>query len=108
MKVRASTIAVLFPCLLITALAAQRGGAGQGAREVTVTAIPGVVAAGVTWRVAWQAELDVLGGGQVFEQRLGLEEDRDRPVLGWQWQKFTARQQQFARLWHQEPGDEVE
>jgi gluconolactonase len=54
MKVRASTIAVLFPCLLITALAAQRGGAGQGAREVTVTAIPGVVAAGVTWRVAWQ------------------------------------------------------
>ena len=74
MKVRASTIAVLFPCLLITALAAQRGGAGQGAREVTVTAIPGVVAAGVMWRVAWQGTDNADGlvgtadGGLLFAQ----------------------------------------
>jgi gluconolactonase len=74
MKVRASTIAALFPCLLITALAAQRGGAGQGARDVTVTAIPDVVAAGVMWRVAWQGTDNADGlvgtadGGLLFAQ----------------------------------------
>ena len=54
MKVHVSTIAAVLLSLLATTLAAQRGGAGQGAREVTVTAIPGVVAAGATWSVAWQ------------------------------------------------------
>lgn len=74
MKVRASTITALFPCLLITALAAQRGGAGQGARDVTVTAIPDVVAAGVMWHVAWQGTDNADGlvgtadGGLLFAQ----------------------------------------
>ena len=74
MKVHASTIAALFLSLLTTALAAQRGGAGQGAREVTVTAIPGVVAAGVTWQIAWQGTDNADGlvgtsdGGLLFAQ----------------------------------------
>ena len=36
------------------AVAAQRGGAAQGVRDVTVTGIPGVVAAGAQWTLAWQ------------------------------------------------------
>ncbi len=35
-------------------LQAQRGPAAPGAREVTVARIPGVVAAGATWTIAWQ------------------------------------------------------
>jgi gluconolactonase len=54
MKVRAASIAACLLLSLAISVAAQRGGAGQGAREVTVTAIPGVVAAGVTWTIAWQ------------------------------------------------------
>ena len=53
MKMHVSTIAAVLLSLLATTLAAQRGGAGQGAREVTVTAIPGVVAAGATWSAAY-------------------------------------------------------
>jgi gluconolactonase len=74
MKVPASAIAALFLSLLTTALAAQRGGAGQGARDVTVTAIPGVVAAGVTWQIAWQGTDNADGlvgtadGGLLFAQ----------------------------------------
>jgi len=74
MKVHASTIAALFLFLLTTALAAQRGGAGQGARESTVTAIPGVVAAGAAWSVAWQGTDNADGlvgtadGGLLFAQ----------------------------------------
>lgn len=74
MKVHASTIAALFLFLLTTALAAQRGGAGQGAREITVNAIPGVVAAGAAWSVAWQGTDNADGlvgtadGGLLFAQ----------------------------------------
>jgi gluconolactonase len=74
MKVHASTIAALFLFLLTTALAAQRGGAGQGVRDATITAMPGVIAAGVTWRVAWQGTDNADGlvgttdGGVLFAQ----------------------------------------
>jgi gluconolactonase len=60
-------------CLLLshTALAQI---AQQGAREVTVTEIPGVIAAGVTWRLAWQGTNNADGiagtpdGGLLFAQ----------------------------------------
>lgn len=74
MKVHDSTIAALFISLLTIAPAAQRGGARQGARDITVTAIPGVVAAGATWRVAWQGTDNADGlvgttdGGLLFAQ----------------------------------------
>jgi len=74
MKVHASTIAALFISLLTIAPAAQRGGAGQGARDITVTAIPGVVAAGAAWNVAWQGTDNADGlvgtadGGLLFAQ----------------------------------------
>ena len=74
MKVHASSIAALLLFLLTASAAAQRGGAGQGARDVTVTAIPGVVAAGVTWGVAWQGIDNADGlvgttdGGVLFAQ----------------------------------------
>lgn len=74
MKVHASTTAVLLLFLLTTSTAAQRGGAGQGARAVTVTAIPGVVGAGATWSVAWQGADNADGlvgtadGGVLFAQ----------------------------------------
>jgi gluconolactonase len=55
--------------------ARQRGAAQpQGAREVTVTAIPGVVAAGATWTLAWQGTNNADGvvatrdGGLLFAQ----------------------------------------
>lgn len=74
MKVHASTIAALFAALLTTALFAQRGGAGQGVREVTISALPGVVAAGAEWSVAWQGTDNADGlvgtadGGLLFAQ----------------------------------------
>ena len=74
MKVHVSTIAAVLLSLLATTLAAQRGGAGQGAREVTVTTIPGVVAAGATWSTAWQGTDNADGlvgtpdGGLLFAQ----------------------------------------
>jgi gluconolactonase len=56
-------------------LSAQRGGgAPQGARDVTVAAIPGVVAAGSKWTVAWQGTDNADGivatsdGGLLFAQ----------------------------------------
>jgi len=68
-------------CLLASAIvlghvvAAQRGGGQpQGAREVVVTEIPGVVAAGVRWVVAWQGTDNADGlvgtadGGLLFAQ----------------------------------------
>jgi len=73
-KVHVSTIAAVLLSLLATTLADQRGGAGQGAREVTVTAIPGVVAAGATWSAAWQGADNADGlvgtpdGGVLFAQ----------------------------------------
>lgn len=74
MKVHVSTSVVLLMSLLTVAVAAQRGGAGQGARDVTITAIPGVVAAGATWTVAWQGTDNADGlvgaadGGVLFAQ----------------------------------------
>jgi gluconolactonase len=74
MKVHVPTMTVLLIPLLTAALVAQRGGTGQSAREVTVTAIPGVVAAGATWRVAWQGTDNADGlvgtadGGVLFAQ----------------------------------------
>jgi gluconolactonase len=74
MKVHVSTIAAVLLSLLATTLAAQRGGAAQGARAVTVTAIPAVVAVGATWRIAWQGTDNADGlvgtpdGGLLFAQ----------------------------------------
>src|SRR6187200_2547128 len=74
MKVHVSTIAAVLLSLLATTLAAQRGSAAQGARAVTVTAIPGVVAAGATWSIAWQGRDNADGlvgtadGGLLFAQ----------------------------------------
>src|SRR5437763_14443956 len=55
--------------------AAQRGGGQpQPARTVTVTAIPGVVAAGAAWTIAWQGTDNADGivgtrdGGLLFAQ----------------------------------------
>src|SRR6266853_5189589 len=57
------------------ALAQQRGGAQpQGVREATVTEIPGVVAAGTKWMLAWQGTNNADGivgtkdGGLLFAQ----------------------------------------
>jgi gluconolactonase len=53
---------------------AQRGGQPQGAREVTVTAIPGLVSAGSRWMLAWQGTDNADGiigtddGGLLFAQ----------------------------------------
>ncbi len=56
-------------------LAAQRGaGQPQGVRDVRVTAIPGVVAAGAAWTIAWQGADNADGivgtadGGLLFAQ----------------------------------------
>ncbi len=68
------TLALLLS-LTAAALAQQRGGGQpQPARDVTVTAIPGVVAAGATWTVAWQGADNADGlvaaddGGLLFAQ----------------------------------------
>jgi len=70
--------AVSVPLLLFVAgqiLVAQRGaGQPQGARDVRVTAIPGVVAAGASWTIAWQGTDNADGivgtadGGLLFAQ----------------------------------------
>jgi gluconolactonase len=70
--------AVWVPLFLFVAgqiLAAQRGaGQPQGVRDVRVTAIPGVVAAGAAWTVAWQGADNADGivgtpdGGLLFAQ----------------------------------------
>jgi gluconolactonase len=53
MQARAPVLGmVLFA--LIAPVAAQRGGQPQAARDVTVTAIPGVVSSGSRWMLAWQ------------------------------------------------------
>jgi gluconolactonase len=54
--------------------AAQRGGPPPGARDVTISAIPGVVAAGSAWTIAWQGTDNADGivgttdGGLLFAQ----------------------------------------
>jgi gluconolactonase len=66
-------VLVLFlMCVAAANLGAQRGGQPQGARDVT--AIPGVVAAGATWTIAWQGTDNADGivgtsdGGLLFAQ----------------------------------------
>ena len=55
-------------------LTAQRGGQPQGAREVTVSAMPGLVSAGSRWMLAWQGTDNADGiigtddGGLLFAQ----------------------------------------
>jgi len=55
-------------------LTAQRGGQPQGAREVTVSAMPGLVSAGSRWMLAWQGTDNAVGiigtddGGLLFAQ----------------------------------------
>jgi gluconolactonase len=55
-------------------VAAQRGGPPQGARDVSVAAIAGVVAAGAQWTIAWQGTDNADGivgtsdGGLLFAQ----------------------------------------
>jgi len=62
-------------CLLIASSAiAQRGGAPPAVRDAVVTAIPGVVAAGASWSIAWQGIDNADGivgtsdGGLLFAQ----------------------------------------
>ena len=74
MCVRPSVVigALLFS--IAPSLAAQRGGQPQGAREVTIIAIPGVVAANTRWMLAWQGTDNADGivgtddGGVLFAQ----------------------------------------
>jgi gluconolactonase len=78
---KSPTVFATVSCLFASAIAlshvvaAQRGGGQpQGAREVTVTEIPGVVAAGATWKRAWQGTDNADGlvgtadGGLLFAQ----------------------------------------
>ncbi len=73
MKLHRSTITAVVFLLLAQSSAAKRGGA-QGVREVQVTSIPGIVAAGATWSVAWQGTDNADGivgttdGGLLFAQ----------------------------------------
>jgi len=73
MNLHASTIALVLLFVTTSALA-QRGGGPQGAREVKVTAIAGIVAEGATWKVAWQGTDNADGivgtadGGLLFAQ----------------------------------------
>jgi gluconolactonase len=88
MKLHLSTLALLVCVLSAVAVMAQRGGAAQGSREVHVTAIPGVVAAGAMWSVAWQGTDNADGivgtsdGGLLFAQeqprRVSKLDARDR------------------------------
>jgi gluconolactonase len=60
--------------VLAGAAVAQRGGGPQGVRDARVTAIPGVIAAGATWTIAWQGTDNADGivgmadGGLLFAQ----------------------------------------
>ena len=72
MKRLASTMAVVAWALVAPPAMAQRG--AQGVRDVQVAAIPGVVAAGAAWTVAWQGTDNADGlvgaadGGLLFAQ----------------------------------------
>jgi gluconolactonase len=73
MKLHVSTMALVLLSVATSAVA-QRGGGPQGAREVKVTAIAGIVAEGAMWRVAWQGTDNADGivgtadGGLLFAQ----------------------------------------
>src|SRR6476660_7052054 len=73
---RKTSCAVLTALVALTldVLAQRGGGSPQGVREVTVKEIAGVVAAGATWRIAWQGTDNADGivgtsdGGLLFAQ----------------------------------------
>src|SRR5215831_3767476 len=66
-------VALVSLCMTSTS-AQQRGGQPQPPRDVTVTPIPGVVADGATWTIAWQGTdnadgiVGVEDGGLLFAQ----------------------------------------
>jgi len=67
--VRAKPVFLVLLCVLISALVL-----AQGAKEVTITEIPGVIAGGVKWQIAWQGTDNADGlvgtadGGLLFAQ----------------------------------------
>lgn len=67
-------IAALLISALVSNAAAQRGSQPQGARDVTIPAIPGLVSAGSRWMLAWQGTDNADGiigtddGGLLFAQ----------------------------------------
>src|SRR5690349_2108406 len=74
MLVRPGLVVATLAVCITAPVAAQRGGQPQGARDVTVTAIPGVVAANSRWMLAWQGTDNADGivgtddGGLLFAQ----------------------------------------
>ena len=74
MPVRPGLVVAALVAFMAAPLAAQRGGQPQGAREVTITAVPGVVAANSRWTLAWQGTDNADGivgtddGGLLFAQ----------------------------------------
>jgi gluconolactonase len=72
--VRSIVACSLLSSAVTVALAAQRGGELSGPRDVTITAITGVVAANATWSLAWQGTDNADGivgtadGGLLFAQ----------------------------------------
>jgi gluconolactonase len=74
MLVRPGLVVATLAACIAAPVAAQRGGQPQGARDVTVTAIPGVVAANSRWMLAWQGTDNADGivgtddGGLLFAQ----------------------------------------
>jgi gluconolactonase len=74
MQARPGFVLVAMLVALASPAGAQRGGQPQGAREVTVAAIPGVVVANSRWRLAWQGTDNADGivgtedGGLLFAQ----------------------------------------
>src|SRR5262245_51199667 len=68
------TVVAILALSQIVAAAQRGGGAPAGAREIIVAEIPGVVAAGSTWTVAWQGTDNADGivgtddGGLLFAQ----------------------------------------
>lgn len=76
MTICQAAVTIAISALALSPLSARQRGAGppQGARGVTVTAIPGVIAAGTTWTTAWQGTDNADGivgtedGGLLFAQ----------------------------------------
>jgi gluconolactonase len=73
-RLTAAVVPALLVVLTHATLAQRGGGQPQGVRDARVTAIPGVVAAGATWTIAWQGTDNADGivgtadGGLLFAQ----------------------------------------
>ena len=71
---RASAAAAFALSSIVLTSAQQRGAAPPGVRDVTIAAIPGVIAAGAVWKIAWQGTDNADGiigtddGGLLFAQ----------------------------------------